>query len=90
MKKLILLFVLVIMSFVCLVGCSTQAVTQVKVFKTETESLSVLNKEVNNWLTSQGNTIEVISVDLDTFKYGYYYITVVYKENIKKINKRIK
>lgn len=86
MKKLILLFVLVIMSFVCLVGCSTDRITQVKVFNSSRyNGSSVVNEEVNNWLASQGNTIEVISVDLDTFKdpdsYGYIYITVVYKEN---------
>lgn len=90
MKKLVLLFVLVIMSFVCLVGCSNQSRVDTRPTKIETftnpagysvsggESLSSVNERVNRWIASKGDTIEVISITTDHKTSGQYITTHYY------------
>ena len=94
MKKVLLMIIYFVL-LLGLVGCNNNnknyGPVQVQIFNGRyfsTEAQEAQN-EVNNWLSSKGNTIKVISTDYKVTTTGgnyattTYYIMITYQEKIK-------
>lgn len=95
MKKVLLMIIYFVL-LLGLVGCNNNnknyGPVQVQVFSircSPTETSTEAQNEVNNWLSSKGNTIKVISTDYkvmttgDVYAATTYYIMITYQEKIK-------
>lgn len=90
MKKVLLMIIYFVL-LLGLVGCNNNnknyGPVQVQTFSDEYSSTRVQN-EANNWLSSKGNTIKVISTDYQVTTGQYsssttYHIMITYQEKIK-------
>ena len=89
MKKVLLMIIYFVL-LLGLVGCNNNnknyGPVQVQTFRSPYSSTEVQD-EANNWLSSKGNTIKVISTDykvtiIDSYNITYY-IMITYQEKIE-------
>lgn len=87
MKKVLLMIIYFVL-LLGLVGCNNNnknyGPVQVQTFSSSYSSTGAQN-EANNWLSSKGNTIKVISTDYEVTTTGTntYHIMITYQEEIK-------
>lgn len=94
MKKVLLMIIYFVL-LLGLVGCNNNnknyGPVQVQIFQVRTiqHSTKEVQDEANNWLSSKGNTIKVISTDYkvattdEIYGTNTYYIMITYQEKIK-------
>lgn len=85
MKKVLLMIIYFVL-LLGLVGCNNNnknyGPVQVQIFRSGAQT--EVQNEANNWLSSKGNTIKVISTDYKvTSVERTYYIMITYQEKIK-------
>lgn len=87
MKKVLLMIIYFVL-LLGLVGCNNNnknyGPVQVQTFSSHYEATRAQD-EANNWLSSKGNTIKVISTDYEVIGQngGEYHIIITYQEKIK-------
>lgn len=93
MKKVLLMIIYFVL-LLGLVGCNNNnknyGPVQVQIFRNdqyqcilEVEAQTDAQNEANNWLSSKGNTIKVISTEYEVTDTGSHYIMITYQEKIK-------
>ena len=89
MKKVLLMIIYFVL-LLGLVGCNNNnknyGPVQVQMFSSQCISgaQTEVQNEANNWLSSKGNTIKVISTDYQVTTDPYkYHIMITYQEKIK-------
>ena len=85
MKKVLLMIIYFVL-LLGLVGCNNNnknyGPVQVQTFSSPYSSTEAQN-EANNWLSSKGNTIKVISIDYIVISASAHQIMITYQEKIE-------